>query len=88
MSFSGLILDNKLDSGETESSKIIAEADITYSNGTNHNNNIIRRISSNINTNRIIMPSGAISQPRLATPTLVKSMYNSSSLSLALVRYY
>ncbi|AES80044.1 putative transcription factor & lipid binding HD-SAD family [Medicago truncatula] len=30
------------------------------------------------------MPSSAISQPRLSTPTLVKSMFNSSGLSLAL----
>lgn len=34
------------------------------------------------------MPSSAISQPRLSTPTLVKSMFNSSGLSLALVRDY
>jgi len=47
-------------------------SDIPYSNGSNHSNDI--------------MPSGAISQPRLATPTLAKSMFNSPGLSLALVR--
>ncbi|CAL5192598.1 unnamed protein product [Lathyrus oleraceus] len=58
-----------------ESGKIIAEADINaFSNGTNHS-------SSN---NITIMPSGAISQPRLSTPTSVKSMFNSPGLSLAL----
>ncbi|CAI8613063.1 unnamed protein product [Vicia faba] len=59
-----------------ESAKSIEESDInTYSNGTNHSNN-------NIIT---IMPSGAISQqPRLSSPTLVKSMFNSPGLSLAL----
>ncbi|KAL9315090.1 hypothetical protein ACSQ67_016091 [Phaseolus vulgaris] len=45
-------------------------SDIPYSNGSNHSNDI--------------MPSGAISQPRLATPTLAKSMFNSPGLSLAL----
>ncbi|CAK8542284.1 unnamed protein product [Lathyrus sativus] len=67
--------DNK--PGYGESAKIIAEADINaFSNGTNHSNN---------NSNRIIMPSGAISQPRLSsTPSLVKSMFNSPGLSLAL----
>ncbi|XP_061340127.1 homeobox-leucine zipper protein ANTHOCYANINLESS 2-like isoform X3 [Gastrolobium bilobum] len=51
-------------------------ADIPYNNGTttNHNNN---------NNDR--MPFGTISQPRLVTtPTLAKSMFNSSGLSLAL----
>ncbi|KAI5428843.1 Homeobox-leucine zipper protein ANTHOCYANINLESS 2, variant 3 [Lathyrus oleraceus] len=58
-----------------ESGKIISEADINaFSNGTNHS-------SSN---NITIMPSGAISQPRLSTPTSVKSMFNSPGLSLAL----
>lgn len=47
-------------------------SDIPYSNGSNHSNDI--------------MPSGAISQPRLASPTLAKSMFNSPGLSLALVR--
>lgn len=62
-----------------ESGKIISEADINaFSNGTNHS-------SSN---NITIMPSGAISQPRLSTPTSVKSMFNSPGLSLALVRDY
>ncbi|KAG5008346.1 hypothetical protein JHK85_026888 [Glycine max] len=36
------------------------------------------------NNSNNIMPSSAISQPRLATPTLVKSMFNSPGLSLAL----
>jgi hypothetical protein len=36
------------------------------------------------NSNIIIMPSSAISQ---STPTLVKSMFNSPALSLALVRF-
>ncbi|XP_058737287.1 homeobox-leucine zipper protein ANTHOCYANINLESS 2-like [Vicia villosa] len=68
--------DNKPGCGE--SAKLIAEADINaFSNGTNH--------SSNNNNSRIIMPSGAISQqPRLSSPTLVKSMFNSPGLSLAL----
>jgi len=39
------------------------------------------------NNSNNIMPSSAISQPRLATPTLVKSMFNSPGLSLALVRF-
>ncbi|XP_027349905.1 homeobox-leucine zipper protein ANTHOCYANINLESS 2 isoform X2 [Abrus precatorius] len=49
-------------------------ADIAYNNGSNHNNSI--------SNDR--MPSSAISQPRLATPTLAKSMFNSPGLSLAL----
>ncbi|XP_045798705.1 homeobox-leucine zipper protein ANTHOCYANINLESS 2-like [Trifolium pratense] len=63
--------DNK--SGCGESAKISSVSDIAFSNGTNHNNNY-----------RIIMPSSAISQPHLSTPTLVKSMFNSPGLSLSL----
>ncbi|KAG4925478.1 hypothetical protein JHK87_051018 [Glycine soja] len=50
----------------------IVVSDIPYNsnNGSNHSNDI--------------MPSGAISLPRLATPTLAKSMFNSPGLSLAL----
>ncbi|RZB53605.1 homeobox-leucine zipper protein ANTHOCYANINLESS 2-like [Glycine soja] len=50
----------------------IVVSDIPYNsnNGSNHSNDI--------------MPSGAISLPRLATPTLTKSMFNSPGLSLAL----
>lgn len=44
------------------------------------------KIVADIAYNQDKMPSGAISQPRLATPTLAKSMLNSSGLSLALVR--
>ncbi|XP_020219711.1 homeobox-leucine zipper protein ANTHOCYANINLESS 2 [Cajanus cajan] len=64
MSFGGF-LENKQSGG---GGRIVA--DIPYSNGSNHSNDI--------------MPSGAISQPRLATPTLAKSMFNSPGLSLAL----
>ncbi|XP_057435541.1 homeobox-leucine zipper protein ANTHOCYANINLESS 2-like [Lotus japonicus] len=42
------------------------------------------KIVADIAYNQDKMPSGAISQPRLATPTLAKSMLNSSGLSLAL----
>ncbi|XP_061359240.1 homeobox-leucine zipper protein ANTHOCYANINLESS 2-like isoform X2 [Gastrolobium bilobum] len=69
MSFGGF-LENKSGGG---GARIVA--DIPYSNGINHNNNSI---------NNDTMPSGAISHPRLATPTLVKSMFNSPGLSLAL----
>lgn len=36
----------------------------------------------------INMPSGAFAQPRLVSPSPVKSMLNSSGLSLALVRLF
>ena len=71
MSFGGF-LENK-PGGSGGGARIVA--DIPYSNGSNHNNDIT-------------MPSGAISQTRLATPTLAKSMFNNSpGLSLALVRH-
>lgn len=78
MSFGGFLYQNRPGGG---SARIIAEseADIPYSNGTNHNNN------NNNTSSNDRMPSGAISQPRLATPTLAKSMFNSPGLSLALV---
>ncbi|KAK7340185.1 hypothetical protein VNO77_20881 [Canavalia gladiata] len=69
MSFGGF-LDNKQGGG---GARIVA--DIPFNNGSNRNNN-------SISDDR--MPSGAISQPRLATPTLAKSMFNSPGLSLAL----
>jgi hypothetical protein len=50
--------------------------DIPYSNGNSNNHH---------NHN---MPSGALVQPRLVTPPLTKSMFNSSpGLSLGLVRH-
>ncbi|TKY65530.1 Homeobox-leucine zipper protein ANTHOCYANINLESS 2 [Spatholobus suberectus] len=68
MSFGGF-LESKQSGG---SARIVA--DTPFSNGSNHSNSI----------SNDIMPSGAISQPRLATPSLSKSMFNSPGLSLAL----
>lgn len=74
MSFGGL-LDNKSGSGGARNNV----SDIPY-----NNNNV----TNTTTTNNDRMPFGAISQPRLVTttPTLAKSMFNSSGLSLALVR--
>lgn len=58
-------------------------ADIPYTDSSLNNN--INVNSSSTTTN---MPtSAAISQPRLATQPLSKSMFSSPGLSLALVRY-
>lgn len=47
----------------------------------------VRNIGGEISYNNERMPFGSFSQPRLVTtPTLAKSMFNSSGLSLALVR--
>ncbi|KAL2625760.1 hypothetical protein GLYMA_07G076800v4 [Glycine max] len=72
MSFGGL-LDNKSGSGGARNNV----SDIPY-----NNNNV----TNTTTTNNDRMPFGAISQPRLVTttPTLAKSMFNSSGLSLAL----
>ncbi|KAL3009253.1 hypothetical protein AAZX31_07G074000 [Glycine max] len=72
MSFGGL-LDNKSGSGGARNNV----SDIPY------NNNNVTNTTTNNNDR---MPFGAISQPRLVTttPTLAKSMFNSSGLSLAL----
>ena len=71
MSFGGFLETKQSDGGGGR----IVVSDIPYNsnNGSNHSNDI--------------MPSGAISLPRLATPTLAKSMFNSPGLSLALVRF-
>ncbi|KAI4328738.1 hypothetical protein L6164_021071 [Bauhinia variegata] len=68
MSFGGFLDSNSGGGG----ARIVA--DIPYSNGTNN--------SSSSSNDR--MPSTAISQPRLVTSTLAKSMFNSPGLSLAL----
>ncbi|KAJ7962320.1 Homeobox-leucine zipper protein like [Quillaja saponaria] len=45
---------------------------------------IVAEIPSSNSNDNDRMPSGVISQPRLVTPTLTKSMFNSPGLSLAL----
>ena len=80
MSFGGF-LDNN--SGGGGSGGLRNGAEIQYSNGATTNNH---NSSNNNNNNDRTMPSGAISQPRLVTSALAKSMFNSPGLSLALVR--
>ena len=75
MSFGGFLETKQSDGGGGR----IVVSDIPY-----NNNNV----TNTTTTNNDRMPFGAISQPRLVTttPTLAKSMFNSSGLSLALVR--
>lgn len=54
-------------------------ADIPYTDSSSNNN-------INVNTTTNMPTSAAISQPRLATQPLSKSMFPSPGLSLALVR--
>lgn len=81
MNFGGFLDSNSV--GTVGSgAKIVA--DIPYTDSSS--NNLIVNVNSTTPTNN--MPTtAAISQPRLATRPLSKSMFSSPGLSLALVRY-
>lgn len=73
MSFGGFLDSSSISGGRLGGDSI----SFPYSSGSGS--------SSKDELSAINMPSGAIAQPRLVTPSLAKSMFNSSGLSLALV---
>lgn len=80
MNFGGFLDSNSV--GTVGSgAKIVADIPYTDSSRNNINVNGTTTTTTNMPT------SAAISQPRLATQPLTKSMFSSPGLSLALVRY-